>query len=98
MVGHVRHLLVQPVGRVRHGSPWLPPAKSTVNRSPQAGHLTAALVWPSVLILRYRSCRKARSDAKRFSTTEERTSSSTRVPSRVMTRAKRTKVSQAGLD
>ena len=47
VIGDVRDFLVNGVGRVRHGSPGRPPATSTVNPCWQAGHVTAARVWPS---------------------------------------------------
>ena len=52
VVGDVRDLLVDPVGRVRHDSPRRPPARSMVNRCEHSGQVTAARVWPSALIRR----------------------------------------------
>src|SRR5512139_2030450 len=70
VIGDVRDLLEQAVGRVRHDSPRrCSPATSTVKAWLQAGQVTWAWVWPSWLIRRYRSCRKARSEANRPSIT-----------------------------
>src|SRR5262249_7917799 len=85
VVGDVRDFLVDAVGRVRHDPPRRsPPDTSTVNACWQAGQVSSARVWPSWLTRRYRSCRNARSEAKRCSMTQSVTSTS---PSLVMTRA-----------
>src|SRR5262245_33835074 len=53
VVGDVRDLFEQPVGRVRHDSPRrCSPATSTVNAWLHAGHVTDAWVWPSWLMRR----------------------------------------------
>ena len=46
VVGHVRHLLVDAVGGVRHDSPRRPPERSTAKRCWHCGQVTAARVWP----------------------------------------------------
>ena len=48
----VRDLVQQVSGRVRQDSPGGPPARSTANSSWQEGHVTDAVVCPSVLIRR----------------------------------------------
>src|SRR5690606_20888482 len=90
VVGHVRDLLVQAVGVGGHDPPRRSPATSTVNSCLHDGQVTAARVCPSELMRRYRSCRNARSEAKRSSTIPAWTS--VIVPRRVMTRASRTTV------
>lgn len=52
VVGDVRDLLPQPGKRVRHDSPRRPPERSTSNEPWQSGQVTAACVWPSLLIRR----------------------------------------------
>ena len=52
VVGHVRHLLIDPVRGVRHDSPRRPPARSAVKRWEHSGQVTAIRVWPSALIRR----------------------------------------------
>lgn len=52
VVGDVRDLRHEPVGRVRHDSPRRPPATSTANSCWHCGQVTAARVWPSALIRR----------------------------------------------
>lgn len=52
VVGDVRDLLPQPGKRVRHDSPRRPPERSTSNEPWQSGQVTAAWVWPSLLIRR----------------------------------------------
>src|SRR6476646_8809479 len=85
VVGDVRDLFEQSVGRVRHDSPRrCSPATSTVNPWLQLGHVTDAWVWPSWLIRRERSWRNARSEAKRPSMTPVCTWGT--LPSRVTTR------------
>ena len=59
VVGDVRDLLVEPVGRVRHDSPRRPPARSTANRwlAVRAGHRgpgVALGVDPAVEVLQER--------------------------------------------
>src|SRR5690606_6087933 len=87
VVGDVRDLFEESVGRVRHDSPVTSPAMSTVNSVEQCGQVTAACEWPSWLIRRYRSWRNARSEANRFSTTNVSTSAN--VPSAVIVRVRR---------
>src|SRR4051794_34558022 len=93
VVGDVRDLLEELVGRVRHDSPGASPDRSTVNWCWQAGHETSACVCPSWFTRRYRSCRNARSDANRPSITPFVTWGS--VPSRVITRPSSTTVRYA---
>src|SRR5437899_7050177 len=90
VIGDVRDLAVEAVGRVRHDSPRRPPATSTENSCLHAGQVTAARVWPSWLTRRYRSCRKATSEANMFSRMPAWTSS--RVPRRVTTLPRMTMV------
>ena len=52
VIRHVRDLLEEAVGRVRHNPPRRPPAMSTVNWCLQSGQVTAACVCPSWLIRR----------------------------------------------
>lgn len=52
VVGDVRDLLPQPGKRVRHDSPRRPPERSTSNDPWHSGQVTAACVWPSLLIRR----------------------------------------------
>ncbi len=52
VIGDVRDLLPQPGKRVRHDSPRRPPERSTSNDPWHSGQVTAACVWPSLLILR----------------------------------------------
>ncbi|SBU91921.1 hypothetical protein YW5DRAFT_03773 [Streptomyces sp. Ncost-T6T-1] len=52
VVGDVRDLLPQPGKRVRHDSPRRPPERSTSNEPWHSGQVTAACVWPSLLIRR----------------------------------------------
>ena len=52
VVGEVRDLLLQAVGRVRDYSPRRLPDRSRVNSWLQAGQVTAARVWPSALTRR----------------------------------------------
>lgn len=52
VVGDVRDLLEQALGRVRQNPPWPLPATSTVNSFSHVGHVTSACVWPSWLTLR----------------------------------------------
>ncbi len=80
VIGDVRGLLEQAVGRVRQDPPWPLPATSTVNSCSQSGQVTSAWVWPSWLTRRYRSCRKARSTANSPSTTRGSTDSRTAEP------------------
>src|SRR5829696_6167383 len=47
VVGNVRDLFEQTVGRVRHDPPDGSPAMSTVNSVEQCGHVTAAWLCPS---------------------------------------------------
>ncbi|GGS08726.1 hypothetical protein GCM10010221_00650 [Streptomyces parvus] len=52
VVGDVRDLLPQPGKRVRHDSPRRPPERSTSNEPWHSGQVTAACVWPSLLMRR----------------------------------------------
>jgi hypothetical protein len=52
VVGEVRGLFPQPVGRVPQDSPGASPATSTANSCPHAGQVTSASVCPSWLIRR----------------------------------------------
>lgn len=52
VVGDVRDLLVQPIGRVRQDSPRRPPETSTAKWCSHDGQVTVALVWPSVFTRR----------------------------------------------
>ncbi len=52
VVGDVRDLLPQPGKRVRHDSPRRPPERSTSNDPWHSGQVTAACVWPSLLMRR----------------------------------------------
>lgn len=52
VVGDVRDLFPQPGKRVRHDSPRRPPERSTSNDPWHSGQVTAACVWPSLLIRR----------------------------------------------
>ena len=52
VISEVRDLLAQTVGRVRDYSPRRLPDRSMVNSCVQAGQVTAARVWPSVLTRR----------------------------------------------
>jgi hypothetical protein len=52
VVGNVRNLLVQPLGRVRQDPPRRSPAISTVNSWLHAGQVTAVWLVPSWLTLR----------------------------------------------
>ncbi|USC51837.1 hypothetical protein K7395_09150 [Streptomyces filamentosus] len=52
VVGDVRDLLPQPGKRVRHDSPRRPPERSTSNEPWHSGQVTAAWVWPSLLMRR----------------------------------------------
>ena len=63
VVGQEPDFLPEAVGPDRCYSPGPPPATSTVKEELHEGQVTSASVWPSVLILRYMSCRKARSVA-----------------------------------
>lgn len=63
VVGQESDLLPEAIGPDRHNSPGAPPATSTVKSLLQEGQVTSTSVCPSVLIRRYRSCRKARSVA-----------------------------------
>ena len=76
VVGDVRDLFHQLLGRVRHDPPGASPLMSTANPCAHVGHVTSTRVPPSWLIRRYRSCRNARSEANRFSMTRLSTSGS----------------------
>ena len=52
VVGDVRDLLPEAVGRVRQDPPGASPAMSTANSWLQEGQVTAASVWPSWLMRR----------------------------------------------
>ncbi|GAA3638679.1 hypothetical protein GCM10022236_46350 [Microlunatus ginsengisoli] len=52
VVGDVRDLFVQTIGRVRQDSPRRPPETSTAKWWSQEGQVTVARVWPSVFTRR----------------------------------------------
>ena len=94
MIGNKGYLLIQPVEGVAGYSPCSGSSRS--NLCPHLGQTAWISSVAFSLILEYRSCRYARSEAKRFSIIAGLMLS--RVPSFVMTLESRIIVRYAGLD